>query len=160
MNIQNLKLIEISSTDISKSVNKLVPIVYNNFIDLVDQPNVKHTRKDIYELLTSDDLFGYIILYNNNIIAYSFGLSSTMADGRHTHYLSYIYVAPKYRHLKIGTMTLKKLINHCQQSGIPFIVLTCDTQDKKLMNFYSKFGFIPDPLLKSDNRHDVLCLYL
>jgi len=158
--MQNMKLIEITQTEIEKSVDKLIPIIYNNFIDLVKYPNVKHTKKDIYELLTSDDLFGYIVFYNNNIIAYSFGLSSTMADGRHTHYLSYIYVGQKYRHLKIGSMIMKKIIDHCKQHGIPFIVLTCDTQDKKLMNFYGKFGFIPDPLLKSDNRHDVLCLYL
>lgn len=151
---------KVKSHDIQQNVKIYTEIIYHNFIELAQHTYVKHTREDIYRLLTSDQMFGYIVIYSNKIIAYLFGEISLMPDGRNAYYLSYIYVSPKYQHLHLGTELLSLLINHCKHFGIPFIVLTCDTEDVKVMNFYAKFGFISDPVLKNNRRHDVLCLYL
>lgn len=135
-------------------------IIFDNFIELKQYPYVRHTHNDIQKLLSSEQLFGYIVKYNDTIIAYMFGEVTTLSDGRNVFYLSYIYVVPKYRHIKTGSLLLRKLIAHCRQFGIPFIVLTCDTENEKVMAFYKKFGFVNDPILTSDRKHDVLCLFL
>lgn len=157
---KGMTLIEVKHLDISHNKNIFMNIIFNNFIDLVNYPYVKHTRQDIQNLLSSEQMIGYVAKYAEKIIAYMFGEVSQMPDGRNAYYLSYIFVAPKYQHLKIGSLMLNKIINHCRHYGIPFIVLTCDTEDTKVMNFYKKFGFILDPLLRNGKRHDVLCLYL
>lgn len=157
---KGVMFMEVRYQDITKHTNIFTDIIFNNFIDLINYPYVKHTRNDIQNLLSSEQMLGYIVKYSEKIIAYMFGEVSQMPDGRNAYYLSYIYVAPKYQHLKIGTLLLNKIIGHCKHYGIPFIVLTCDTKDIRVMNFYKKFGFIIDPVLKNGKRHDVLCLYL
>jgi ribosomal protein S18 acetylase RimI-like enzyme len=151
---------QIKSHDVETHVKIYIDIVFNNFIELAKLQYVKHTRQDIYNLLSSEKMFGYIVKYNDKIIAYMFGEISQLSDGRNSYYLTYIYVAQKYRHLKIGSLLLSKIIEHCKHHGIPFIVLTCDTEDEKVMRFYKKFGFILDPILRNNKRHDVLCLYI
>lgn len=166
-----IKVYEIDSRTIRQSVPTFTQIIYSNFIELTEYSYVKHTIKDIRELLSSEQLFGYIVKYiphtnlqnsvnSEKIIAYLFGETSVMPDGRNAYYLSYIFVAQKYRHLKIGSQLLSKLIKHCQNLGLTFIVLTCDMSDTKLVEFYEKFGFVLDPNLRRNKKHDVMCLYL
>lgn len=157
---KELMFVEVKYNDILYHKNIFINIIFHNFIDLINYPYVKHTQQDIHNLLSSEQMIGYIVKYDKKIIAYMFGEVSHIQDGRNAYYLSYIYVAPKYQHLKIGTLLLNKIINHCHYYGIPFIILTCDTKDIKVMNFYKKFGFIVDPILKNGKRHNILCLYL
>lgn len=155
---------EVYSFNDKQNILLFTKIIYNNFINLINFPYVKHSIKDIQLLLSSENMFGYIVNMNYNkekkIIAYLFGEISTIPDGRHAYYLSYIYVAPKYRHLKIGSFLIKKIIDKCKYDGIPFIVLTCDCENQQLINFYKKFGFVFDSNLKKNKRHDVMCLYI
>lgn len=156
---------EVSFKDIQKDIKNFTVAIFNNFIELTRHPYVKHTKEEIRRLLESEQLFGYIVRYRNpenitKIIAYLFGETTTLPDGRNAYYLSYIYVSPNFQHKKLGSLLMKKIIYHCQHFGIPFIVLTCDTEDTKVMNFYKKLGFVSDPALATGKKHDVFCLYL
>ena len=55
---------------------------------------------------------------------------------------------------------MNKIIKKCQDNGTKFIVLTCDTQDQKIVNFYKKYGFKIDSYLGNGKRHEVFSLYL
>ena len=158
MNIFSIQ--EVNSTDILQNIRIYTEIIFRHFIELTQHQYVKHDRKEIYKMLTSDDMYGYIVRKDSKIIAYLFGEKSVLQDGRNSYYLSYIYVVPKYQHMKIGSILMKRLISNCKHEGLQFIILTCDTQDKKVMHFYEKFGFVYDPLLRNNKQHDVLCLYL
>lgn len=151
---------EVNAKRIEKHAMIYATIIYNNFIDLTQFSYVTHNKEEIYKNLLSDDMFGYIVKNGTKVIGYLFGEFMNLNDGRHVYYLSYIYISPKYRHYKLGTTLLNKLIETCNNIGVMFIVLTCDSQDSIVMNFYKKFGFISDPILKRNLRHDVLCLYL
>lgn len=155
---------EVSSGDVRSIAQTLSKIIFNNFIKLNGINYVTHSVNDIHKLLSSDDMFGYFVFLNaqngSKLISYLFGEISTMPDGRHAYYLSYIYVAPKFRQLRIGSLLMNKIIHHCKLTGIPFILLMCDVRNEKLVSFYKKFGFVLDPNLSRHRDHDVLCLYL
>lgn len=187
MNKSNsLSVEEVDTQKIHQYINIYTNIIYYNFIELANRSDVVHTKEDIYKLLLSSDMYGYVVRFTTKIVGYLFGEFITLSDGRNVYYLSYIYVAPKYRQYKIGSVLLQKIINKCNNRGVMFIVLTCDTHDERVMHFYKKFGFIPDPVLKRNSgfvqdsfssmtstnnivgtindynniQHDVLCLYL
>lgn len=153
---------EVKYQQIQPNIKMYVNIIFTHFISLTEYSYIDHSQQSIYKLLSSENMFGYIVRHptTKNIIGYMFGETSLLPDGRNAYYLSYIYVVPKYQHMKIGTILMTKIIQHCKYVGVPFIVLTCDIEDKKLMNFYKKFGFVFDLLLKKNKKHDVLCLYL
>ena len=151
---------EINHNNIGNNINTFVDIIFNNFSELANIPYINHSRDDIHRLLSSENMFGYFVIYSTKIIAYVIGESIQMHDGRHAYYLSYIYVADKYQHIKIGTLLIKKIIFYCTRIGIPFIVQTCDINNIKLIKFYKKFGFIYDPILKNNKQHEILCLYI
>ena len=151
---------EINYKTIYPTINIFTNVIFDHFIELSKLDYIKHTKQDIYVLLSSEQLFGYLVKLNGKIIAYLVGETTTTPDGRNVYFLSYIYVIKQYQHIKIGSMLVKKLISHCQDLGIPFIVLICDLHDKKVTNFYKKFGFVIDPILKNNKQHDALCLYL
>jgi ribosomal protein S18 acetylase RimI-like enzyme len=186
MNKSNsLSVEEVDTQKIHQYINIYTNIIYYNFIELANRTDVVHTKEDIHKLLLSCDMHGYVVRFTTKIVGYLFGEFITLSDGRNVYYLSYIYIAPKYRQYKIGSVLLQKIIDKCNNRGVMFIVLTCDTHDARVMHFYKKFGFIPDPVLKrnvsiqdgflsitslnnmmtptndSNNiQHDVLCLYL
>jgi len=155
-----IRIDEVNRHKIHSNISIYTKIIYENFIELTQFSNVKHTPQDIYALLESENMVGYVIIYAKKIIGYLFGEYTSLNDGRNVYYLSYIYIAPKYRKAQLGTKLLIKLINMCNHRGTKFIILTCDSQDKKVMNFYKKFGFINDPVLKRSDRYMVMCLYL
>ena len=94
------------------------------------------------------------------LIAYLIGEINHLNDGRLVYYISYFYVCPKYQNKKIGSRLIDCLINKCTVWGIRFIILTCDTNDRKLVSFYSKRNFEVDTVLKNGTRHEVFTLNL
>lgn len=152
--------ISLSDMQTSDNGNILSYIIYKNFIELSRVKYVEHTKKYIANLLSSEQLFGYLVKFNNKIIAYLVGENTQLQDGRYVYYISYMFVVPKYRKLKIGTALLQKVVQHCKNKGINFVVLTFDTNNKILYNFYHNFGFVPDPMLTNGMQHEIFCLYL
>jgi len=142
--------------------NTLVTTIYKNFADISNQDGAIHTPQEISKLLKSSDFIGLFVYTEEKTIAgYLIGELKRLDDGRYVYYISYIYVANKYRNNKIGTYLMDLLIKKCKTIwGINFIVLTCDTKDPKIVKFYQNFGFIPDPVIRTMRRHDVMTLYL
>ena len=143
-----------------KNPQLLSSIAFNNFKYLCKFPELAHAEENIYQTLTSSGNLCYLLYDNDLLIAYLIGDFRTLADNRYVYYISYFYIAEKYRNKKIGGKILSMLINKCRSEGLKFIVLTCDTLDDKNVYFYKKYGFVPDPLLGSNKRHNVYCLYL
>ena len=155
----------IEETTRLKNPKSLVPVLYNNFLYLTKFPELMHTQDEIYKLLTSDKLLGYLVYHqtekSKKLIGYMFGEFKNLNDGRYVFYISYIYVMDNYRNKKIGTQLMIKLVNYCKQNSVKFIVLTCDTYDTQIMNFYKKkFGCVEDNILATGGRHEVFCMYL
>lgn len=138
----------------------LTDVIHQNFIYLTKFPELMHTKNDIFKLLTDDNNIIYLVYNNKNLIGYLVGEMKNVSN-RYVFYISYIYVMEKYRNKKIGSYLMNKAINYCHQNGIKFIILTCDTYDKKIIEFYTKkYKFIKDPELATNNRHEVFCLYI
>lgn len=153
-------LVEVNYIKIKKSIIPLSQMIYRNFIHLENQPNVTHNLREIQQLLVSETFYGILLLSGKLIYGYLVGEIKKLNDGRIAFYLWYIYVNQKYRHQKFGAQMMDKMINKCKMVGITFIVLSCDMDDGKLINFYKKYGFIKDPILNKGNNYDVMCLYL
>jgi ribosomal protein S18 acetylase RimI-like enzyme len=143
-----------------KNPELLANIAFNNFSYLTKFPELMHTKKDIVKTLQSDGNLCFLIYDGDNLIGYLIGDYRTLPDSRYAYYISYVFVSEKYRGKKLGTKLMDLLINKCKQSGTKFIVLTCDTLDSKVTQFYKKYGFVIDPILGNRKRHEVFCLYL
>jgi ribosomal protein S18 acetylase RimI-like enzyme len=144
-----------------KNPEILSSIAFKNFIYLSQFPELMHSEKNIYKALQEEGNLCYLVYDKNVLIAYLIGDFRTLADNRYVYYISYFYVAEKYRGKKLGSKIMDMIINKCQNLGVKFIVLTCDTQDTKIINFYRKYGFVKDPILGTgEKRHNVYCLYL
>lgn len=136
----------------------IVNAIYNNFIYLTEFPELQHTKNDIMKLLQLDDKLCYLLYLNNSIIGYLIGDYRTFPDNRYGFYVSYLYIAKKYRKHGLGKMLMNKIINKCRNQGTKFIILTCDTNDTNIVNFYNKLGFKIDRSLGSNKRHNVFSL--
>jgi ribosomal protein S18 acetylase RimI-like enzyme len=134
---------------------KLINIIYNNFINLAKFPILKHTKKDIYKLLNSDNLLVWLVILNNNIIGYAICEYMSLADGRQVIYINYIYIGSKYRNNKLGSKLLYRIIGYAQERNLN-IMLICDTYNDKILDFYMKKGFMYDLQLRRYDRYDVL----
>lgn len=154
-NLKCVVVTKISNPEILSS------IAFKNFIYLTRFPELMHNEKDIYKTLQADGNLCYLIYDKQHLIAYMIGDFRTLPDNRYAYYISYLYVVEKYRGKRIGSKIMDMIINKCNTMGVKFIVLTCDTQDTKIVDFYRKYGFVKDPILgNNDKRHNVYCLYL
>lgn len=138
----------------------LSDVIFNNFNYLTEFPELSHTKKEIIKLLQSDNSIIYLVYDKNKLIGYLVGDARKFPDGRYGYYISYLYVLKSYRNKKIGSTLMNMLINNAKNQGIKFILLTCDTDDTKVVNFYIKYGFKVDSSLGGSKRHNVYCLYL
>lgn len=146
---------------INSDINPLINIIYRNFKYLASSPELGHTHQEIKRLLQNNDMLS-LFVYNQkgNLIAYLIGEFKTLNDGRYIYYISYLYVGKSYRSKKIGSQLMKLIISKCKNIGVKYIILTCDTNDKKVLNFYQHIGFIPDPILKNTSNYKVYTKYL
>ena len=143
-----------------KDVGKLSNIIYKNFIYLTSKPELQHNKEELTRLLTDENMLTYFVYENDKAVAYLVGEIKNLNDGRTAFYISYIFVAQKYRSKHIGSLLLKHVVKSIQSTGIKYILLTSDTADEKLSHFYEKFGFTIDPILRNNSRHEVFVLYL
>lgn len=135
-----------------------VKTVYNNFIELARYPDLNHSIREINRLITSPKTVLFFVYNGHKMIAYAIAEVLRLDDGRLVLYLSYIYVAMKYRRHGIGSALIKQVIMKANEIHVDAIILTSDTQNENLLNFYLMRGFMYDPYLRRYDRHDVFSL--
>ena len=143
-----------------KNPELLAKVVFNNFIYLTNFPELQHTKKEIVNILKLDSCLCYLLYDDAKLIGYLIGDFRTFPDTKYGFYVSYVYISDKYRNRKLGSELMNHLIVRCKNVNTKFIVLTCDTNDQKVVNFYKKLGFVVDTNLGGNKRHNVYCLYL
>ena len=155
--MNSIKYLEVNKI---KNPEILTKVIFNNFIYLTHFPELQHNKQDITNILQLDNGMCYLVYDNDSLIGYLVGDFREFPDGRYGYYISYVYVSQAYRNKKIGSTLMNMLINKCKKNGVKFILLTCDTDDKKVVDFYKKYGFIIDSNLGGNKRHNVYCLHL
>lgn len=140
------------------NVNMFVDIVYKNFINLVHDPNLKHSKMEINKLLFSPNFKGYFVKENDKIIGYLLGEITKLNDRRKVYFISYIYTSKYYRKHGIASKLMELVMDMTKSMKLDTVMLICDTEDDNVYNFYLKKGFMLDFTLRRYNRHDVLSL--
>lgn len=143
-----------------RTINKFTKLVYLHFEYLSTYPKLMHNQTEIIRLLTSVQSIAYLLYKNKSIIGYILGESMVLNDGRRVYYISYIYVVKKYRRCKFGHNLLNFCISDINKKGIGFVSLTFDTNNEKLMSFYTKHRFVPDPVLTSNDKFKVFTYFM
>lgn len=156
--MSKIKCIE---TNKVKNPQLLANVVFNNFLYLTHFPDLQHTKTEIVKTLNLESCLCYLLYDDTKLIGYLIGDFRTFPDNRYGFYVSYVYISSKYRNRKLGSELMNQLIKKCNNIGTKFIVLTCDTNDEKVVKFYEKLGFVIDSSLgENKRRHNVYCLYL
>lgn len=130
----------------------LTNVIYNNFKKLDTTENINHNKNQIRNLIQSDQMIGLTLNYNKKIIGYLIGEFTLLEDGRLVYFMSYIFIAPKYRNKGLGDQLLKHIKKECREFGVYHILLMTDLSDDKVRNFYIKRGFRVDTFL--DNKKE------
>ena len=144
-----------------KEIPDFIDIIFENFKDLKYIDDAHHTHRYIKRLLERAEKYCLISLDDDmtTINGYIVGEKQLLIDGRMVFYITYLYVSPTDRNRGIGKCLIKRIISKCNISfGIKFIMLMCNKKNE-LNNFYSKLGFVEDPIIKLKNM-DVLILFL
>lgn len=134
--------------------------IFYNFIELAKYPELKHNIQEINRILKAPNTIAFFVYNGHKMLGYIIGEVMRLNDGRLVLYISYLYVATKYRDNGFGSTLLKQMINKAHKLHVDAVVLTCDTADEKVLDFYTMKGFMYDPYLRNYNRHDVLSLTL
>ena len=151
----------IMGNNLRKHDTKLLEfIVYDNFIHLKNYPRLKHNTAEITRLFNGLNTFYISTSIGGSMIGYILGeyiQLSTLnpSDNRLVCYVSYIYVVPEHRNNSVGSNMLKYLIDTNNDSRVSGFMLTFDTTDNKLKNFYEKRGFMQDVAFRNYTKYDV-----
>lgn len=135
-------------------------LVFKNFINLSNDKSLNHNLNEIYRLIKSPNFFGYFAKYNEKIVGYLLGEIIQLNDGRKVLYINYLFVSPYFRNSGIASYLLKYAISFAKNTGLDAVMLTCDTYNIKLHDFYFKRGFTIDNILAKYKRHDILSYHI
>lgn len=141
-----------------RSLKNFIATIYKNFIELTNYPQLKHTPEELYRLLTSPNMVMYTIAKDNVMIAYVVGELMRLDDQRYVLFVNYLYVGSKYRRNGLGTILMDKIIGYANFKSMDAVMLICDTEDTKVLNFYFNKGFMYDAFLRRYDKYDVLTL--
>lgn len=144
----------------NKNIYEFIKMVYENFIDLIEDESLNHNESEIHRLLCDNNFVGILLLDEFKLIGYTLGEFMKLNDGRHCYYISYIFVSISYRNNGLASKMLNKIFDIAKKTNCTTIVLTMNTDDIELLNFYTKRGFSLDILLRKYTKHDVLSLNL
>lgn len=134
-----------------KNIDKLAKIIFLNFMELQNQPDIEFSYESIKEILVSPSLIGWFLMDNDSkIIGYLVGTISDLSDGRQVYFIHYFYIVQKYRKFGLGTRMLLITINHITNINIKFVMLISKIKSNG-WNLYLKYGFNDDPIIKLNN---------
>jgi len=139
-----------------KKLLLLASIIFTNFKELADYQQLKHSMEDIMKLLQSENAIVCLYIINKKTAGYMVGEIMKLNDGREVFYVSYIFTSPKFRNNGIASKlmnTVDELTNKYKLDGI---MLTCNSEDKHIYDFYLKKGFMPDMLLRTYAKYEVM----
>jgi ribosomal protein S18 acetylase RimI-like enzyme len=144
-----------------KNIDRLAKIIYVNFMDLQNQPDINFSIEDITSTLSSAGFLGWLLLTDDGtIVGYMVGELKDVGDGRFVYFLSYFYIIKKYRGNGLGSKMMLNMISYIQSINVKFIMLISSTLSDAF-RLYSKLGFVPDPIFKlNNNSYTVLIYYL
>ena len=79
-----------------RNIERLAKIIFLNFIELENQPDIQFSIEDIKSSLSSSSLIAWLLLDDNSkIVGYLVGTTKELGDGRYVYYLSYFYIIKK-----------------------------------------------------------------
>jgi ribosomal protein S18 acetylase RimI-like enzyme len=134
-------------------------VVFSNFSEL-DNETLDHSENSIYNLLKSDSVKLYLIVSNDHkILAYILGKIMKLNDGRDVFYITYLYTSSEHRNKGYASILIN-LVNKTKiDEKLNGIMLTCNSTDDKIYNFYINKGFMPDIILRTYAKHEVMFKY-
>lgn len=136
--------------------HKFVDMIYKNFIELCNYEELKHNKKELKRLVTCQTAKILLIMVNKKIAAYLVGKVMELNDGRRVFYISYIYTSKHFRRQGFCSKLLNFVEDMSKKFGFDGIMLTCDTENEQIYNFYLMRGFMPDLILRKYDKHDVM----
>lgn len=140
----------------SSKLELFTNVIYTNFIDLAPIQQLDHNKKSIYEILKCDTAQIYLIMINNKIASYLVGKIMILNDGRNVLYISYLYTAKQFRGHGHASKLLEIADKISTKNMLDGIMLTCNSEDDKLYDFYLKKGFMPDVFLRTYGKYEVM----
>lgn len=135
-------------------------VILKNFIHLEKYVELEHNIETIKETLYKNTRLIILCIVDNKLVGYIVGYYIKLNDGRNVLYISYLYVAKHMRKNGLGTLMLNIAKNEANKKNIDGIMLTCDTEDIKIMNFYESKGYFKDFQLRRYSKYDVMYLQL
>ena len=138
----------------------LIDVIFDNFKHLTNYPELKHSKAEIRRIITGDKFYGFLLYHNKKIIAYLIGEITKLQDGRKAFFINYIFVSTHYRNKGLATDLLNEVYKLGDNHQLDAVLLTCDTEDPIVYDFYLKRGYMPDYVLRQYNKYDVLSLPL
>lgn len=154
----NIVVKQVDMTHFNKpNVNMFIDLVYQHFIDLAKYPDLKHTVSDITKLIRSPNFEGYLVYKDGKkIIGYLLGDNMVLVDGRKVFYISYMFVAPSFRSKGIASQLMELSRDRADKKRYDGLLLTADSNNEKVFDFYLKRGFMPDLVLRKYDQHEIL----
>ena len=143
-----------------QNLNIMTNMIYKQFIELAEEPMLKHSQRDILDTLTNKNVVLVLLLDNNKMIGYVLSYIEHLEDGRRILFISYIYIAPKYRNRGYGDRLMTHVEKYASKHDCDGVMLIYDTDDQKLVHFYEKRGYMQDLQLRRYHRHDVFYKYI
>jgi len=141
-------------------IQRLAKIIFFNFIELENEPDIVFNIDDIISTLSSNNLLGWFLLDNNGkICGYIVGELKELTDGRYVYYISYFYLIHKFRSQGLGYKMMLMCLEYITSINVPFIMLISSVHSKAF-KLYKNMGFGFDPIIKINNpNYAVLLLY-
>lgn len=140
----------------SSKLELFTDVIYNNFIELQNVKELSHDKQTIYETLKCNDAQVYLILVNKKIASYMVGKLMTLNDGRRVVYITYLYTAQQFRKHGYASKLLKLAFKISSTNMLDGVMLTCDSENQSVYNFYINNGFMPDVFLRTYGKYEVM----
>ena len=155
------KIYKIRNNNLSNyQIKILAHTIYNNFPELIYEPSLKHNMDEITRLLKSKNMVGYIVFNDNKVISYLFGEYMKLQDSRIVYYINYIFTSVCSRKRGLASRLLNMITKNSASMNASHIVLTCNTEDDYIQDYYLKKGFMPDLIMRRYAKYDVLSLQI
>lgn len=143
-----------------RNLEKFVTVVYKNFDNLADAPELKHTEREVGRLLTSPKSIVIIGTIDGVIACYLIAELTTVENLRQLMHIYYIFTAPVYRSRGFSTNMINLIQKYAKELNVTTLSLTFDTYNKTLERFYSNNYFVYDENLRSYQRYDMMVKYI
>ncbi|HOO68328.1 MAG TPA: GNAT family N-acetyltransferase [Bacilli bacterium] len=112
--------------------------------EIIEDDNMIFSKANIINFINKAGNYGFIIIFDNKIVGFSYGYGLLRPDGKKMLYIHSVGLLKEYQNKGLGSMLMKYIVDYGKNNGFSESFVITNKGNLRACKVYEKVGFKND----------------